>query len=278
MKKLAILFAFMLSTINLMAQNKKLDKLIKKDHSIIEASVSKVSDNNVEYIFRGETLVNTISVSQIARIEFANGRAQDFNTTSTPETPPAKLSGANEGQAIKQNTIAILPIPFVNSENLASSEEMAKFAQTDIYNQLIEKSKNIFPLVVQDIRTTNSLLRKAGIDYKNIDETPIEELQKILGVDNILASKVSYTLKTMQTTSGFGSGTTTIKDNKKITGNDFSSSNTITGNTYEYQVYFDFYKDNSKIYTETRKPLLKNKDSWKDSMSYLLKRCPIYKK
>ncbi len=278
MKKIAILFAFILLAINLKAQSKKLDKIIKKDHSIIEATVSKISDNNVEYVFRGETLVNQINVSQITSIEFANGRTQDFSTVSTSEIQTKKQSAGNEGQTIKQNTIAILPIPFVNSESLSSTEEMAKFAQNDIYNQLIDKSKNIFPLVVQDIRTTNSLLRKAGIDYKNIDETPVEELQKILGVDNILASKVSYTLKTIQTTSTLGSGTTTVKDDKKITGNDFSNSNTVTGNTYEYQVYFDFYKDNSKIYTETRKPILKQKDSWKDAMSYLLKRCPIYKK
>jgi hypothetical protein len=278
MKKLAVLFAFMLAAINSMAQSKKTDKIIRKDHSIIEAKVSKVSDANIEYVFSGETLVNTINTSQITRIEFANGRTQDFNSTPKSETQTTKQSIGNELQAIRQNTIAILPIPFVNSESLSSSEEMAKFAQNDIYNQLIDKSKNIFPLVVQDVRTTNSLLRKAGIDYKNIDETPIEDLQKILGVDHILASKVSYTLKTIQTTNTLGSGTTTVKDNNKVTGNDFSNSNTVTGNTYDYQVYFDLYRDNSKIYTEARKPFLKQKDSWKDATGYLLKRCPIYKK
>jgi len=241
-KKLVILIAFMLTTINLIAQSKKSNKMINKDHSLVEA----------------------------------NGRAQDVNIKSSDQAAGQPVE--NKEQTSKQNIIAILPIPFVNSESLSSSEEMAKFAQNDIYNQLVDKSKNIFPLVVQDLRITNSLLRKAGIDYKNIDETPIEELQKILNVDNILAAKVSYTLKTVQTTNSVGSGTTTVKDNKKITGSDFSNSNTITGNTYSYQVYFDLYKDNSKIYTEARKPFLKQKDSWKDATSYLLKRCPIYKK
>eukprot|EP01133_Synstelium_polycarpum_P009487 gene9487-11102_t len=184
------------------AQTKKIDKIIKKDHSVIEATVSKISDKSIEYVFSGETLVNSLDVSQIVRIEFANGRKQNFNSAPveapSPKPIPESVSknASPEVQILKPNTIAVLPAPFVNSENLSSSEEMAKFAQSDIYNKLVAKLTNIFPLVVQDVRTTNSLLRKAGIDYKNIDETPIEDLQRILGVDNILAAKVSYSLKT----------------------------------------------------------------------------------
>lgn len=282
MKKILALL-FTLSTLSVFSQTKKLDKIIKKDNSVIQATVSKISDKSIEYVFSGEKLVNSLDASQIARIEFANGRKQDFNVApSDPQSPkPIEESVSKntpyEVQTIKPNTIAVLPTPFVNSENMSSSEEMAKFAQSDIYNKLIAKLANIFPLVVQDVRTTNNLLRKAGIDYKNIDETPIEDLQRILGVDNILATKVSYSLKTMQTSTSFGSKDAKIQE-KKIKGTDFSSANSTTSNLYEYNVYFDFYKNTSKVYTETRSPVFKAKDSWMDSVTYLLKRCPIYKK
>jgi ribosomal protein S3AE len=62
---------------------------------------------------------------------------------------------------MKQNMVAILPIPFLNTETLASSGEMAKMAQNDIYNNLVQNASSIFPLQPQDLRITNNLLKKA---------------------------------------------------------------------------------------------------------------------
>lgn len=64
------------------------------------------------------------------------------------------------------------------------------------------------------------------------------------------------------------------KENNKISVSDFSNTNT----QFQYNVYFDMYKEGSKIFTQTRKPFLNMKDSWKDAMTYLLKRSPIYVK
>lgn len=287
MKKLLTLIITLFAFVAV-AQSQKLDAIIKKDYSIIEANVTKVSERTIEYSLPKETLINSIDVSQVVRIDFANGRKQSFSNVVAPATDNHKQpevaietdqqrSRATQEREIKQNTIAVLPIPFVNAETLASSEEMAKFAQNDVYSQLIDKAANIFPLTVQDLRLTNSLLKKAGIDYKNIDETPIEDLQKILGVDNILAAKVSYTVKVTQSTGSYSSGEVKVENNK-ASGNDFSYSSTDTDKNYEYNVYFDYYRNLSKIYTQTRQPFLQLKDSWKDSMAYLLKRCPVYNK
>jgi hypothetical protein len=180
---------------------------------------------------------------------------------------------------IKVNTIAILPIPFVNSETQVSSEEMAKFSQNDMYNTLIEKASNILPLTVQDLRTTNNLLRKANIDYLNIDETPIEDLQKILGVDHILTAKVTYDLKIKQSTETNSSSSVSLNErNNSIKENDFSSTYTDVIKEFYFVVYFDLYKNNTKKYSQKRVPFFNEKNSWMDSMVYLLKRCPIYVK
>jgi hypothetical protein len=239
-----------------------------------------MSDKTIVYSMPNETMTIEIDVSKIARIDFASGRSQTFNATeTTADSSPSSSNNASVSQdaTFKENTVAVLPVPFINSENMTNSEEMAKFAQNDIYNKLLDKSSNILPLTVQDLRTTNSLLRKAGIDYKNIDETPIDELQKILGVDNIVAAKVSYTVTENKTATAYSSQNAKVNDNK-VKANEATVANTNTQLLFDYHVYFDMYKNNSKIYTQNRKPMFKIKDSWMDTVTYLLKRSPIYTK
>ncbi|MFB9079564.1 hypothetical protein ACFFLS_06730 [Flavobacterium procerum] len=257
---------------------KKLDKIIKRDYQIIECTISKISDKTVEYSFPGETLQISLDVSQIAKIDFASGRSQTFDVSSGNNSPSSG-SSSNAVSEFKTNTIAVLPIPYLNSDTQESSEDMAKFAQNDLYNKLLDKSSNIFPLTVQDLRTTNSLLHKAGIDHNNIDATSIEELEKILGVDNIVAAKVSYTIGTGTTSTTYNSGNAKVNDNnKKVKTNDVSTTTSNNQTYYYYTVYFDMYKNKDKIYSQTRKPFLAVKDSWMDSVNYLLKRSPIYVK
>lgn len=257
---------------------KKLDKIIKRDYQIIECTISKMSDKTVEYSLPGETLQISLDVSQIARIDFASGRSQTFDVNSGNSSPSSGSSTITASQ-MKPNTIAVLPVPYVNSDTQESSEDMAKFAQNDLYNKLLDKSSNIFPLTVQDLRTTNSLLHKAGIDHNNIDETPIDDLEKILGVDNIVAAKVSYTIGTGATATTYNSGNAKVSDNnKKVKTSDISTTTSNNQTYYYYTVYFDMYKNKDKIYSQTRKPFLAVKDSWMDSVTYLLKRSPVYVK
>jgi len=275
-KKLtAVLLMLFVSVFAFAQGGKKLDKIIKRDYQIIEGTISKISDKTVEYSLPGETLTISLDVSQIARIDFASGRSQTFDV-SLGNSDSSTVVAASQ---IKQNTIAVLPVPYLNADNQESSEDMAKFAQNDLYNKLIDKSSNILPLIVQDLRTTNSLLHKAGIDHTNIDETPIEDLEKILGVDNIVAAKVSYTMNSGTTSTTYNSGNAKVSDNnKKVKTNDVSTTTANTQVYYYYTVYFDMYKNTTKIYSQTRKPFLAVKDSWMDSITYLLKRSPIYVK
>jgi hypothetical protein len=279
MKKLsAVILMFLVTIISFAQGGKKLDKIIKRDYQIIECTIAKISDKTVEYSLPGETLQISLDVSQIAKIDFASGRSQTFDV-STSTTSPNTTSQVVASAEMKTNTIAVLPVPYVNSDNQEGSEDMAKFAQNDLYNKLLDKSSNIFPLTVQDLRTTNSLLHKAGITHENIDETPIEDLEKILGVDNIVAAKVSYTMNSGTTATTYNSGNAKVSDdNKKIKTNDISTTTANTQVYYYYTVYFDMYKNTSKIYSQTRKPFLAIKDSWMDSITYLLKRSPIYVK
>jgi len=277
-KPLLVLLLLLSACVSFAQSGKKLDKIIKRDYQIIECTISKMSDKTVEYSLPGETMQISLDVSQIAKIDFASGRSQTFDVS--PNTTTTTQNTQNiETAEMKHNTIAVLPVPYVNADNQQGSEDMAKFAQNDLYNKLLDKSANIFPLTVQDLRTTNSLLHKAGIDHNNIDETPIQDLEKILGVDNIVAAKVSYTIGTGTTATTYNSGNAKVSNNnKKVTTNDISTTTANNQTYYYYTVYFDMYKNADKIYSQTRKPFLAVKDSWMESISYLLKRSPIYVK
>lgn len=276
-KPLLLLLVLLSAFVSFAQGGKKLDKIIKRDYQIIECTISKMSDKTVEYSLPGETIQISLDVSQIARIDFASGRSQTFDVS--PNNFDQTSNQSISAVPVKTNTIAVLPVPYVNSDNQQGSEDMAKFAQNDLYNKLLDKSSNIFPLSVQDLRTTNSLLHKAGIDHNNVDETPIEDLEKILGVDNIVAAKISYTIGTGTTATTYDSGNAKVSNNnKKVTTNDISTTTANNQTYYYYTVYFDMYKNADKIYSQTRKPFLAVKDSWMDSVTYLLKRSPIYVK
>lgn len=273
---------FTIFTNGLIAQN-TFDKIIKKNYEILDVTISKISDKEVEFMYPNETLKNQLELSSVAKIIFKSGRTQEFfNEQNLISEKPAVIdeiqSSAYAKKPMKKNTIAVLPIPFVNIVTLASSSEMSKFAQNDVYNKLIERSRNILPLTIQDLRETNSLLRNAGIDYSNIDEILIKDLQEILGVDHIVASKVSYTLSVEVTSSGHNSTTIKQKNVNRTNIDDFSSSSTYEDKSFDYTVYFDIYKNLDKIYTRSRKPFFKEQIAWMDSMQYLLKRSPIYSK
>ena len=286
-KHILAIITIAIFSVTTFAQNKdakKTDRIITRDYKVIEGIISKISEQTIEYSLPGEQLINSMEVAHIARIEFANGRVQAFdanpevqNTNNNNSADAAPDNTGNQEIAMKENTIAVLPVPFVDAGNMLSSEEMAKFAQNDIFSKLMDKSSNIFPLTVQDLRVTNSVLRKAGIDYKNIDETPIEELHKILGVDNIVAAKVSYTTSVNTTSSTYNTGNKKYQENK-TTNHSYSGTSSNSNLQFHYRVYFELYKNNTKIYTQSRQPFLNSKDSWMESVSYLLKRSPIYVK
>lgn len=171
----------------------------------------------------------------------------------------------------------VLPVSFFNTETHEFSDERSKYAQNDLYNE-ISKYSNQYAL--QDVRETNNLLSLSGIDYNLLDIIPIETLQGILGVDNIVIGKVSYTVSKRQdvmTDSYSTVGTNKRRDKAYETG--YSNTSVQDDVMYDYKVYLDVYKNFQKIYSQTRVPLNifgAGKDKWIDAMKYLIKRSPLY--
>ncbi|MEH0157127.1 hypothetical protein V6R21_23600 [Limibacter armeniacum] len=277
----------MLLTVSLQAQDKN-DIIITNDGKVIQGQVLKVQEENVVFTYPGEAIENTMSKSNISKIVFKNGREQTFSQGAKAAQPPAEAVGAARGTEnaagekptfkVEQNMMAVLPLMFVNQETGELSEQNSKNAQHMIHEFYEKHSTNIRPLALQDTRTTNSRLREAGVNYNNLDEYSIEDLQRALGVEYIVFGEVTYTTGQSNISSTYGNVDQKKKsDNKsdtKVSGSTYSTERT----KFDYKVVVEIYKNKDKIYSKSREPFGDTDDSWQSAFEYLLKRTPIYQK
>lgn len=265
----------------------KVDKVYLSDGRVLEVKVTKVTANIIEYTYPGETVANEEKVNNIRTIVYGSGRVQQFNTATgdvAPGSPNANVSTAPQENAIMDvrpitpNEMAILPVVFIDKLNGTLSEENSKLAQAQIYDFFQDNMSHITPIQVQDTRNTNNYLRKAGMmNMAALDEIAIEDLQKALGVEYLIISKVSYTVNIKQNNNQTTVARTQDRSNGK-SGVVSSSSSSSEDVTYTYNVILDIYKGSQKIYSETREPFLTMEESWKDAYQYMLKRTPIYRR
>jgi hypothetical protein len=111
----AVAILFLVSIAAFAQGTKKLDKIIKENYQVIECTISKMSDKAVEYSLPGETMQISLDTGLITRIDFASGRSQTFDVTPASSSSSAR-STAVVSSEMKQNTIAVLPVPYLNSD------------------------------------------------------------------------------------------------------------------------------------------------------------------
>jgi hypothetical protein len=98
-------------------------------------------------------------------------------------------------------TVAILPFKAIISyrkppkdfspeANREAEIKLGNDMQSGMYTYLLRKVSD-YTVEVQDVEKTNALLKKNNLIDK-LDETPSEEIAKILGVDAVIKSSYSY--------------------------------------------------------------------------------------
>ncbi len=264
MRKL-IFILFMLAGAIASGQNKSnFDKIFFLNGDTLNVKIQKITDKEVDYLLPSTTFMNTVNKKRLNKIIFRDGQVQHF----TAFTSPKKLIK----REIEKNKIAILPIPFMWGEDGSlDTDEKAYFAQSRVYRYLQGKTKNISPLKLQTPRETNTLLKASGIEITKLNQIPIADLQNCLGVDYIIFSNIEYTFRK------YLSSESEIKG--KIDGDDIKGTSegvTTEQTLFFYTVFIDVFHNEQNIYSRTRKPLLKHRNSWLLSVEYLLKRMPIY--
>lgn len=282
MKRVCILILAMLLSINIFAQNRtteKQDVIQKTNGEEIKGRVTKITDNDVSYIYSGETLEYTVKKSDILKIIHSSGRVEVFNQTPLPaESRQKDQIDMSPSPVDHHNKIAILPFTYL-IDNQPGADEVGYKAQEDTYSFL---SKHSAGYTILDPRTTNSKLIQAGVTKDKMMGFTMKNLCDILGVEYVIDGSVLQA-KGYQTTSTVGNSNTKVKrnDDDKVKG--VSTSNATYSNAaqrYEVSVSLHIYMDNnSSIYNQSHKAFFTNTDgSYSSPLEYLLKRSPLYRK
>lgn len=280
LNRILSLLVFVLSFQNIYAQTeKKHDIIVKTDGDEMKGDVTAVGDSTITFNYTGEKLVYTIKKSEIEKITFVSGRIQYFNkpAAAVQPAPVAPSQPAAASSADRRNKVAILPFSFVkDGQNVAP--EVSEEIQNECYAML---SKHAGTYEIVSPRAINVKLNKAGITRANILNYTMAEICETLEVEYIVDGMITQN-RTTQTSYGNTTYNSKEKGNeksgdKKNTG----SSSTYATSTQNYQTVMDMkiYNDKSEIvYNQNRKAFWNTADAYKNTMEYLVKRCPLYTK
>ena len=282
MKKFYLMLLAFIFTVNLFAQNRassKPDVITKSNGEELQGKIIKITDNDVSFVYNGETAEYVIKKADIQKIVHSSGRVETFNAASGPQQARQQDAVAMSATpADHHNKVAILPFAFL-MDNQPGADEIGLKAQNDTYSFLSQHSAGYTLL---DPRTVNALLIKAGGTKDKMAGYTMKELSDILGVEYIVEGTVTQNKgQQFSSSSGYGSATVKNNDNKdkqKVSG--YNSSNSYTEQRYDVSVNLSIYMDNNaSIFSQSRKNFWANTNgSYSGPLEYLLKKCPLYRK
>lgn len=295
-----LLFSVMLSTTAFAQNSKPAEKNTKSDIVLkvngdeMVGKITAISDNEIKFIYEGETLEYTIKKTDILKVTYASGRVEFFNRPTLPSEKKETIESASvQSQdapvvAAKQyaiasgdhhNKIAILPFGYIR-DGQSGAKEMSTKIQTDAYSFLVKHSAGYTLL---DTRTTNALLIKAGVTRDNLEGFTWDEICNILGVEYIIDGTVNIVKGTQSSSQSTSYHATTDNNNKsynngntKVSG--YSSST--SAQYYETSINMNVFTDkNQNIYTDNHKAFFNSTNAqYNTTLQYLLKRIPLYRK
>jgi len=214
-------FLLLLLSVSVQSQqnSKNNDIIVLSNGQLIQAQVTRVSDDVINFQYPGETVQNEINVGNLDKIVFASGRTQKFSssgmvngnnsqmsssvrqTESRPSTQPNEVQtqisetvGTYKSDEVyllpsfEKNSIAVLPFNFVENGQYASelAGESTNYA-TNYISQQAEK----YGLNVQNINTTVKQLMSAQIDLDVLSATPAKKLLQISNTEYIIKVNIN---------------------------------------------------------------------------------------
>jgi hypothetical protein len=298
MRVFYFLLVTVLMSINVMAQSSKpaentnkIDVVIKANGDEMKGKITGITDNEIKFIYAGETLEYTIKKTDILKVTYSSGRVEYFTKQSLPSEQKTDVASVQPQQANakpartyevvagdRRNKVAILPFGYIR-DGQSGAKEISIKVQTDAYS-FLQKHSAGYTLI--DPRTTNALLIKAGVTRDNIEGFTWDEICNILGAEYIVEGTVTI-VKGMQSSSTNSSFNANTNNNGKFdNGNTraYGSSTSTSAQYYETSVVMNVFNDkNENIFTENHKAFLNSTNAqYNTTLQYLLKRIPIYRK
>jgi len=271
-------FLFILAIIVSLSMNAQDDVILKSNGNEMHGKVTKINKDNLQFIYKNESVEYTVSKAEIEKITFSSGRIEFFNKKNT---------NSNSKLEEHHNKVAVLPFGYIKDQE-TSNVIMTKKIQQETYT--IFKKKAII-LKFQDPATTNALLIKAGINNNNIEGYTMGEICNILNVEYVIQGLVSIEKSTM---TNFSNTSTKSKTNKAyvdkkghivgdIWNNNKKTSNSSTFSTstqnYSTNITINVYSDKGdNLFSKEHASFWQTQDAYKITLIYLAKRTPLYKR
>ncbi|MCD0488072.1 hypothetical protein LPB86_07515 [Pedobacter sp. MC2016-14] len=283
MKKFSVLY-FMLSLVSIClfaqpATKAKEDILLKLNGEEMKGRVTKITDDEVSFVYSGETAEYVIKKSDLLKIVHSSGRIEMISQSNPSSQQRQKEQvSMTASPADHHNRIAILPFTYI-MDNQPGADAIGYKAQEDTFSFL---SQHAAGYTILDTRSTNALLAKAGVTKDKMINFTMKEICDILGVEYVIDGSVTQN-KGYQTSSTSESANTKVKrdDAEKVKGvSTYGSTNSMSVQRYDVSVSLHIYMDNNaSIYNQSHKAFLSNTDgAYSSPLEYLLKRCPLYRK
>jgi hypothetical protein len=246
------------------ATTAKVDIVQKLNGEKMEGKVIRVTDNEVTFVYTGETAEYVLNKFNIAKIIHASGRVEVIDQRGLLETEQPQVQIALPvSPENHHNRLAVLPFTYLR-DNRLGSEVIGMKAQVDTYDYLAKNAKGY---TILDPRTTNAMLSRAGVAREQLGTLTMKEIADVLGVEYIVDGIVSQNKFKQTTSTSVSSGTG-------------PSRQTDAAQTYTMAVTLHVYTDkNASVFNQTRTALFPTTDGdYISPLEYLLKRTPQIKK
>jgi len=233
-----------------------------------KGKVTAINDEEITFVYAGETLEYKIERAKINKIIFASGRTQVITETNTTANTAGKANGTD-----RKGKLAVLPFKIITNDPTIDKDALGKQVQTDCANTIRDEAP---ALNVIEPRLVNATLAKNNISVDQLEAMLPNELAVLLGVEQVILG--SYTIENTGSRTT-GSSVTTYKskeEDEKKKGTAVSSGSSTTQDTYDSSLSIDIYNDQgTSIYSAKRKPFSAGVDNYHSTIKYLVKRAPF---
>jgi hypothetical protein len=269
-KSLVIVLCFLM-TITASSQSVivKTDKITFLDGTTKEGKVLAFNNSKLRFVYYGETLNYEFEKKEIEKIEYASGRIEVFTQKEVLTLSPDKV--------ISKNRVAVIPMQYTGYGNEGMKDDMGFYLQEIAGSYL---AKSTVELKIMDAAEVNAVLLKNGVIDSNIRRYTPKELAAMLHVEYVIIGSVLQDNGTVVTNAiinktkkgdWWNGGEYKRKEN--------AHQQTVTNQLVETHVTLSIYNEaGEKIYTKSRQSLLSERDAYKNTIQYLLKRTTLYKK
>ena len=270
------------------------DLILTTDYQMIEANVILLGDTRIQYKFEAEERINEMSVENIIKIKFADGKEHVFK-----KDDPQKNTASNDSEELiielppyEKDLVAVIPFDFYDEQTGRSLGKKGLEVQRYIERKLINQTN----LRVLDPRETNARLMTAQVDYTHLEFYPISELSKIVGAGTLITGDVRFTFQEdVIAYEHYIDDDLRVIVDESIDIDEYGEM-TYSADIYEVSTggswYVDFdkfesfsvrstmqiYQEGRKIYDRERDPLFKwgRQDDWEGNIELLLLNSPYH--